>query len=190
MLWKQGSRDDLSTNGGFHTQSTMKHANSVDTSFSKDVLNSIAGTWVLPRTLVCVYMVYHCAFYPLHNSWHVICMSEYTTFIQLTSLFTYFCECHLRLLLPLSIHIYLAQGAIYLDVIKLLQSGNSLSFHCISFLKCNSPSTSKFIFKDHLEMSSSFLLSCQKLKAFFPKSFIMNFYQSIFKTETIILKAF
>nr|XP_010977402.2 dedicator of cytokinesis protein 10 isoform X17 [Camelus dromedarius] len=38
----QGSRDDLSTNGGFHTQSTMKHANSVDTSFSKDVLNSIA----------------------------------------------------------------------------------------------------------------------------------------------------
>lgn len=39
----QGSRDDLSTNGGFHTQSTMKHANSVDTSFSKDVLNSIAG---------------------------------------------------------------------------------------------------------------------------------------------------
>nr|XP_031533809.1 dedicator of cytokinesis protein 10 isoform X10 [Vicugna pacos] len=39
----QGSRDDLSTNGGFHTQSTMKHANSVDTSFSKDVLNSIAA---------------------------------------------------------------------------------------------------------------------------------------------------
>uniref|UniRef100_A0A8C0T169 Dedicator of cytokinesis 10 n=1 Tax=Canis lupus familiaris TaxID=9615 RepID=A0A8C0T169_CANLF len=39
----QGSRDDLSTNGGFHTQSAMKHANSVDTSFSKDVLNSIAA---------------------------------------------------------------------------------------------------------------------------------------------------
>ncbi|XP_036277568.1 dedicator of cytokinesis protein 10 isoform X16 [Pipistrellus kuhlii] len=38
----QGSRDDLSTNGGFHSQSAMKHANSVDTSFSKDVLNSIA----------------------------------------------------------------------------------------------------------------------------------------------------
>ncbi|KAK1336694.1 hypothetical protein QTO34_002728 [Cnephaeus nilssonii] len=42
----QGSRDDLSTNGGFHSQSAMKHANSVDTSFSKDVLNSIAGTCV------------------------------------------------------------------------------------------------------------------------------------------------
>ncbi|XP_056663126.1 dedicator of cytokinesis protein 10 isoform X8 [Monodelphis domestica] len=38
----QGSRDDLSTNGGFQSQSAMKHANSVDTSFSKDVLNSIA----------------------------------------------------------------------------------------------------------------------------------------------------
>uniref|UniRef100_A0A8D1FS19 Dedicator of cytokinesis 10 n=1 Tax=Sus scrofa TaxID=9823 RepID=A0A8D1FS19_PIG len=39
----QGSRDDLSTNGGFQAQSAMKHANSVDTSFSKDVLNSIAA---------------------------------------------------------------------------------------------------------------------------------------------------
>ncbi|KAF3824091.1 hypothetical protein GH733_008376 [Mirounga leonina] len=39
----QGSRDDLSPNGGFHTQSAMKHANSVDASFSKDVLNSIAA---------------------------------------------------------------------------------------------------------------------------------------------------
>ncbi|XP_019301316.2 dedicator of cytokinesis protein 10 isoform X8 [Panthera pardus] len=39
----QGSRDDLSTNGGFHSQSAMKHANSMDTSFSKDVLNSIAA---------------------------------------------------------------------------------------------------------------------------------------------------
>uniref|UniRef100_A0A673SLR3 Dedicator of cytokinesis 10 n=1 Tax=Suricata suricatta TaxID=37032 RepID=A0A673SLR3_SURSU len=39
----QGSRDDLSSNGGFHSQSAMKHANSVDTSFSKDVLNSIAA---------------------------------------------------------------------------------------------------------------------------------------------------
>lgn len=48
MLWIQGSRDDLSTNGGFHTQSAMKHANSADTSFSKDVLNSIAGTSDLP----------------------------------------------------------------------------------------------------------------------------------------------
>ncbi|XP_058156020.1 dedicator of cytokinesis protein 10 isoform X13 [Dasypus novemcinctus] len=38
----QGSRDDLSTNGGFQIQTAMKHANSVDTSFSKDVLNSIA----------------------------------------------------------------------------------------------------------------------------------------------------
>nr|XP_045002712.1 dedicator of cytokinesis protein 10 isoform X6 [Jaculus jaculus] len=38
----QGSRDDLSTNGGFPTQTSMKHATSVDTSFSKDVLNSIA----------------------------------------------------------------------------------------------------------------------------------------------------
>ncbi|XP_075808136.1 dedicator of cytokinesis protein 10 isoform X15 [Microtus pennsylvanicus] len=38
----QGSRDDLSTNGGFQTQTSMKHATSVDTSFSKDVLNSIA----------------------------------------------------------------------------------------------------------------------------------------------------
>lgn len=44
VLRIQGSRDDLSTNGGFHSQSAMKHANSVDTSFSKDVLNSIAGT--------------------------------------------------------------------------------------------------------------------------------------------------
>lgn len=39
----QGSRDDLSTAGGFQSQAAMKHANSVDTSFSKDVLNSIAG---------------------------------------------------------------------------------------------------------------------------------------------------
>ncbi|XP_020648249.3 dedicator of cytokinesis protein 10 isoform X1 [Pogona vitticeps] len=39
----QGSRDDLSTNGGFQSQTVMKHANSVDTSFSKDVLNSIAA---------------------------------------------------------------------------------------------------------------------------------------------------
>ncbi|GAB1285151.1 Dedicator of cytokinesis protein 10 [Apodemus speciosus] len=39
----QGSRDDLSTNGGFQTQTAMKHATSVDTSFSKDVLNSIAA---------------------------------------------------------------------------------------------------------------------------------------------------
>uniref|UniRef100_A0A8C6QHS5 Dedicator of cytokinesis 10 n=1 Tax=Nannospalax galili TaxID=1026970 RepID=A0A8C6QHS5_NANGA len=39
----QGSRDDLSTNGGFQTQMSMKHATSVDTSFSKDVLNSIAA---------------------------------------------------------------------------------------------------------------------------------------------------
>ncbi|XP_050017043.1 dedicator of cytokinesis protein 10 isoform X12 [Alexandromys fortis] len=39
----QGSRDDLSTNGGFQTQTSMKHATSVDTSFSKDVLNSIAA---------------------------------------------------------------------------------------------------------------------------------------------------
>uniref|UniRef100_K7FDG9 Dedicator of cytokinesis protein 10 n=1 Tax=Pelodiscus sinensis TaxID=13735 RepID=K7FDG9_PELSI len=39
----QGSRDDLSTAGGFQSQTTMKHANSVDTSFSKDVLNSIAA---------------------------------------------------------------------------------------------------------------------------------------------------
>ncbi|OXB57345.1 hypothetical protein ASZ78_001422 [Callipepla squamata] len=39
----QGSRDDLSTAGGFQNQTAMKHANSVDTSFSKDVLNSIAA---------------------------------------------------------------------------------------------------------------------------------------------------
>ncbi|XP_021099831.1 dedicator of cytokinesis protein 10 isoform X5 [Heterocephalus glaber] len=39
----QGSRDDLSTSGGFQTQTSMKHATSVDTSFSKDVLNSIAA---------------------------------------------------------------------------------------------------------------------------------------------------
>ncbi|XP_030431080.1 dedicator of cytokinesis protein 10 isoform X10 [Gopherus evgoodei] len=39
----QGSRDDLSTAGGFQSQTAMKHANSVDTSFSKDVLNSIAA---------------------------------------------------------------------------------------------------------------------------------------------------
>ncbi|KAK7806739.1 hypothetical protein U0070_003918 [Myodes glareolus] len=47
----QGSRDDLSTSGGFQTQTSMKHATSVDTSFSKDVLNSIAGTQGLLRTL-------------------------------------------------------------------------------------------------------------------------------------------
>ncbi|XP_060098188.1 dedicator of cytokinesis protein 10 isoform X2 [Heteronotia binoei] len=39
----QGSRDDLSTTGGLQSQAGMKHANSVDTSFSKDVLNSIAA---------------------------------------------------------------------------------------------------------------------------------------------------
>ncbi|XP_069474277.1 dedicator of cytokinesis protein 10 isoform X2 [Ambystoma mexicanum] len=38
----QGSRDDISTSGGSQNQAAMKHANSVDTSFSKDVLNSIA----------------------------------------------------------------------------------------------------------------------------------------------------
>ncbi|XP_069069591.1 dedicator of cytokinesis protein 10 isoform X2 [Pleurodeles waltl] len=39
----QGSRDDISTTGGSQNQAAMKHANSVDTSFSKDVLNSIAA---------------------------------------------------------------------------------------------------------------------------------------------------
>lgn len=60
----QGSRDDLSTAGGFQSQTAMKHANSVDTSFSKDVLNSIAGTNNrLNRHLgrfVCISV--HCAF--------------------------------------------------------------------------------------------------------------------------------
>lgn len=60
----QGSRDDLSTTGGFQSQTAMKHANSVDTSFSKDVLNSIAGTndrWNrhIDR-FVCISI--HCAF--------------------------------------------------------------------------------------------------------------------------------
>ncbi|KAG8445304.1 hypothetical protein GDO86_010188 [Hymenochirus boettgeri] len=39
----QGSRDDLSTATASQTQSAMKHAMSADTSFSKDVLNSIAA---------------------------------------------------------------------------------------------------------------------------------------------------
>nr|XP_033814570.1 dedicator of cytokinesis protein 10 isoform X3 [Geotrypetes seraphini] len=39
----QGSRDDLSTAAGSQSQAALKHANSVDTSFSKDVLNSIAA---------------------------------------------------------------------------------------------------------------------------------------------------
>lgn len=40
---KQGSRDDLSTATASQSQSAIKHATSADTSFSKDVLNSIAG---------------------------------------------------------------------------------------------------------------------------------------------------
>ncbi|KAM4694823.1 dedicator of cytokinesis protein 10 [Discoglossus pictus] len=39
----QGSRDDLSTTAASQSQSAMKHATSADTSFSKDVLNSIAA---------------------------------------------------------------------------------------------------------------------------------------------------
>ncbi|XP_068136889.1 dedicator of cytokinesis protein 10 isoform X2 [Hyperolius riggenbachi] len=39
----QGSRDDLSTATASQGQSAIKHATSADTSFSKDVLNSIAG---------------------------------------------------------------------------------------------------------------------------------------------------
>ncbi|XP_041419793.1 dedicator of cytokinesis 10 S homeolog isoform X5 [Xenopus laevis] len=39
----QGSRDDLSTTAASQSQTGMKHATSADTSFSKDVLNSIAG---------------------------------------------------------------------------------------------------------------------------------------------------
>ncbi|KAG8580945.1 hypothetical protein GDO81_007483 [Engystomops pustulosus] len=39
----QGSRDDLSTATASQSQSAIKHAASADTSFSKDVLNSIAG---------------------------------------------------------------------------------------------------------------------------------------------------
>ncbi|XP_039612130.1 dedicator of cytokinesis protein 10 isoform X5 [Polypterus senegalus] len=41
----QGSRDDLSVTGGLqsHMASALKHANSVDTSFSKEVLNSITA---------------------------------------------------------------------------------------------------------------------------------------------------
>uniref|UniRef100_F7DG76 Dedicator of cytokinesis 10 n=1 Tax=Ornithorhynchus anatinus TaxID=9258 RepID=F7DG76_ORNAN len=37
------SNQVISTSGGFQNQTAMKHANSVDTSFSKDVLNSIAA---------------------------------------------------------------------------------------------------------------------------------------------------
>ncbi|KAM8953703.1 dedicator of cytokinesis protein 10 [Pelodytes ibericus] len=39
----QGSRDDLSTAPASQSQSALKHATSADTSFSKDVLNSIAA---------------------------------------------------------------------------------------------------------------------------------------------------
>ncbi|XP_041419799.1 dedicator of cytokinesis 10 S homeolog isoform X11 [Xenopus laevis] len=39
----QGSRDDLSTTAASQSQTGMKHATSADTSFSKDVLNSIAA---------------------------------------------------------------------------------------------------------------------------------------------------
>lgn len=60
----QGSRDDLSTAGGFQSQTAMKHANSVDTSFSKDVLNSIAGIndrlITYTGRFLCISM--HCAF--------------------------------------------------------------------------------------------------------------------------------
>ncbi|KAG2462037.1 DOC10 protein, partial [Polypterus senegalus] len=42
---EKGSRDDLSVTGGLqsHMASALKHANSVDTSFSKEVLNSITA---------------------------------------------------------------------------------------------------------------------------------------------------
>lgn len=42
----QGSRDDLSVGGG--VTSVTRHGNSVDASFSKEVLNSIAGSCVCP----------------------------------------------------------------------------------------------------------------------------------------------
>lgn len=42
----QGSRDDLSVGGG--VTSVTRHGNSVDASFSKEVLNSITGSCVCP----------------------------------------------------------------------------------------------------------------------------------------------
>lgn len=49
----QGSRDDLSMGGG--VTSVTRHANSVDASFSKEVLNSITGSgcvfWCLQSRL-------------------------------------------------------------------------------------------------------------------------------------------
>lgn len=39
---RQGSRDDLSVGGG--VTSVTRHGNSVDASFSKEVLNSITGS--------------------------------------------------------------------------------------------------------------------------------------------------
>lgn len=54
----------MSTTGGFQNQTAMKHANSVDTSFSKDVLNSIAGMYdrliIHTGGFVCISI--HCAF--------------------------------------------------------------------------------------------------------------------------------
>lgn len=45
-LMIQGSRDDLSVGAG--VTSVTRHANSVDASFSKEVLNSITGSCVCP----------------------------------------------------------------------------------------------------------------------------------------------
>lgn len=45
-LMTQGSRDDLSVGGG--VTSVTRHGNSVDASFSKEVLNSITGSCVCP----------------------------------------------------------------------------------------------------------------------------------------------
>lgn len=44
LLFYQGSRDDLSVGGG--TGGVTRHGNSVDASFSKEVLNSITGSRV------------------------------------------------------------------------------------------------------------------------------------------------
>lgn len=58
MFLSQGSRDDLSVSVGLAGQVThvLRHGNSMDASFSKEVLNSITGIVML---LDCVRPVFH-----------------------------------------------------------------------------------------------------------------------------------
>lgn len=64
----QGSRDDLSVGGGLPGPMALalKHGNSVDASFSKEVLNSITGTHLDTPVHTCAHLDTH-ALHALHT---------------------------------------------------------------------------------------------------------------------------